>query len=280
MQKVILAYIPVLHQGYLQLFSKHPEAESLYIFGEELIAHFDHLQRKDIRALPPLQVKQAIESWHIFQAVHIAGHQTLEQLKRLGPVIVMPDEDVCQELAEKYLSDCQIEFDSIFLRRDKKKSLAEIEVPCDQVITANEFVRKVMGLAIEQAKKSPDWWRQIGGVAVRDGEILITTYNRHVPSPHSVFAFGDPRSNFKKGLHFELSPALHTEAAIISEAARRSDIHLTGADLYITTFPCPPCARLVAHSGIRRLFFQEGYSVYDGVDVLRALEVKLIKVQM
>ena len=280
MQKVILAYIPVLHQGYLQLFNKHPEAEVLYIFGEELIAHFDHLQRKDIRTLLPHKVKLAIENWHIFSEVHIASLQTLKKLTKLNSVIVMPDEDVCQELAEKYLSGCQIKFDSIFLRWDKKKSLAEAEVPCDQVILADEFVSKIMGLAFAQAQKSPDWWRQIGGVAVRDGKILIAAYNQHVPSPHSVFAFGDPRVNFKKGIHFEISPALHAEATIISEAARRKDLHLTGADLYITTFPCPPCARLVAYSGIQRLFFQEGYSVYDGVDVLRARKVELIKVQM
>jgi len=279
MRKILLAYIPVLHRGYWQLFGKHPDADALYLLGEEITVNYEPL-RKDIRALPSSLMRQAIESWHLFKAVHIAGFETLSQLKDEKPLIVMPDEDVCQQLAEGHLAGCHVLFESIFLRRDKKRSLAEVEIPCDEVIFADEFIASVMGLAWDLAQKSPDWWRQIGAVAVRGREILVAAYNRHVPTPNHVFAFGDPRSNFKKGLHFELSPALHPEAAIVSEAARRKDLCLEGADLYVTTFPCPPCAKLVAFAGFKRLYFMEGYAVFDGVDIIHSEGVKLIRVKI
>ena len=51
MNKIILAYIPVLHQGYWQFFKKHAdEVETLAVFGQELIDQFNPLT-KDIRAL-------------------------------------------------------------------------------------------------------------------------------------------------------------------------------------------------------------------------------------
>ena len=73
----------------------------------------------------------------------------------------------------------------------------------------------------------------------------------------------------------DLSTALHAEAAIIAAAARRG-VSLAGADLYVTTFPCPACARLIAEAGLRRCFFAGPYSVLDGEGVLRAAGVEVI----
>ena len=40
MKKIILAYIPVLHQGYRQFFEKYvSEVQTLYILGNELIKY-------------------------------------------------------------------------------------------------------------------------------------------------------------------------------------------------------------------------------------------------
>ena len=67
----------------------------------------------------------------------------------------------------------------------------------------------------------------------------------------------------------ELSTALHAEAGLIVEAAKKG-ISLEGATLYVTTFPCPNCAKLVAASGIKKLIYQDGYSVLDGEELLRS----------
>ena len=279
MKKIILAYVPVLHQGYLQFFEKYAlEVRALYILGQELIQEFDHLARKDIRALAPEQVKWAIQSWRIFPAVYIADRKILNDIRLINWPIIMPDEDECRELAAKYLNGCRIELDSVFLRWDKSRSVAQKEVSCDRVVPFEGFVAEMLSCAAEEAKKASNLWRQIGAVIARDKEILLTGYNRQVPSPRMPYIEGDARSFFKKGLHIELTTDFHAEARLITEAARRG-ISIDGADLYITTFPCPPCAKIVAYSGIRRCYFSSGYAMLDGERILRSQEVEIIFVK-
>jgi dCMP deaminase len=62
---------------------------------------------------------------------------------------------------------------------------------------------------------------------------------------------------------------------LVARAAQQGR-SLAGADLYVSTFPCPGCARLVAEAGFRRCFFAGPYAVLDGEDVLRAAGVALI----
>jgi len=279
MKEIILAYIPVLHQGYRQFFKKYfSRVQVIYLFGNELIQEFDHLSRKDIRALNPNDVKRAIQSWHLFSEVRIADYKVLSDIKSAKLTVIMPDEDECRELSEKYLNGCDIEFDSIFLRWDKSKSLAQKEVNCDRIVPFEGFVSEMLFFAIEEAKKAPNWWRQVGAVVARDRKILLTGYNRQVPSSRMPYIEGDPRGFFKKGLHIELTTDMHAEARIISEAANKG-ISLKGADLFVTTFPCPPCAKLVAYSGIKRCYFNSGYAMLDGERILRSQGVEIIFVK-
>ena len=279
MKKIILVYIPVLHQGYWQFFKKHSfKVQTLYLFGEELIQEFDHLSRKDIRALAPEQVKQAIQSWRIFPEVCIADHKTLDGIQSMQSTIIMSDEDECHELAAEYLDGCRIEFDSVFLRWDKSRSIAQKKVNCDRIVPFEGFIAEMLSYAVEEAKKASNWWRQTGAIIVRDKEILLTGYNRQVPSPRIPYIEGDARSFFRKGLHIEITTDMHAEARLISEAAMRG-IPIKGADLYITTFPCPPCAKLVAYSGIKRCYFQSGYAMLDGERILRDQGVEIILVK-
>lgn len=55
-------------------------------------------------------------------------------------------------------------------------------------------------------------------------------------------------------------------------------VALAGADLYVSTFPCPGCARLVAAAGFARCYFVDPYAVLHGDEVLRAAGVALIRV--
>jgi dCMP deaminase len=64
---------------------------------------------------------------------------------------------------------------------------------------------------------------------------------------------------------------------VIAQAARAGRA-LDGADLYVTTFPCPACARLIAASGFRRCYFTGPYSVLEGDHILRAADVGLFRV--
>ena len=125
-----------------------------------------------------------------------------------------------------------------------------------------------------EANRSIDWWRQVGAaIRFADGTVA-SACNEHLPHELSPYAAGDPRSNFFKGVHLELSTAVHAEARLIADAARHGT-PTEGATLYVTDFPCPPCAKLIAGAGIAKLFYRTGYAVLDGNDVLADAAVEI-----
>jgi dCMP deaminase len=166
-------------------------------------------------------------------------------------------------------------YDSVFLRWDKSRSVQMLELADVPVVGEDEALAE---LAEAEARRSVDWWRQVGAAIRLPGGELISATNVHNPHPLSAYAAGDPRRNFFKGVHLELSTATHAEAAVIATAAR-GGIATEGAVMYVTDFPCPPCAKLVAAAGIAKLYFRNGYAVLDGRDVLEAAGVEIVRVE-
>lgn len=277
-KSAIIAYIPVLHQGYYRFFEKYKDSADLYILGKDLIVEFDYL-RKEIRSLDPDLIQKAIQSWGLMSSVFVLGKKDIKKLKSEIDVFVMPNEDIMRELAKKYFSGKEIIFDEIFLRWDKHNTTKEFPVNPDIKISQEEFDKKMMLGAFRESKKSSDWWRRVGAVIVKKGKIIISTCNQHVPSPHMLSVSGDPRSCFHKGVHLELSTAIHAEAAAIAEAAKEG-VSLKGTSIYVTNFPCPPCAKLIAYSGIKKLYYTTGYGVLDGENILKQRKVKIIFVDV
>lgn len=267
--KIIIAYIPVLHSGYTQFLEKHADVEELFIFGPTLIEQFDYLH-KEIRALDPRDVKKAIESLGIITKVSV-----LEDLQQIdAQEVVMPDEDVCREVAQKYFAGTNVKFDSVFLRWDRTNTKKEKKVGAEKVITENEF----MNTAFALAEKSSDWWRKIGAVVVKDGEVVLSRINNHIPHSQQQYADGDPRNASHKGQDLDKYTSVHAEAGLVAEAAKKG-IALGGAEMYVTDFPCPVCAKQIATAGIKKLYFTRGYGVLDGERVLKSAGVEIIEVQ-
>ena len=277
MRTVIIAYIPVLHAGYKKLFESNPEANKLYILGPELISQFPHLI-KDIRQLDPDFIKSAIGSWKMFEKIEILDEKTLLKLAEEKPTIILPNEDVVKSLVEKYLAKVPIKYSPIFFKWDKHNTVLETEVNPNRKISKENFDKEMIGKALKEGEKSSDIWRRIGSVIVKDGKVIIQTHNIGTPTEQTSMYEGDPRSNFHKGVHLELSTFMHSEAGAIAEAARKG-VSLEGADLYVTTFPCPPCGKLIAYSGIKRVFYANGYGVLDSERILKDKGVEIIKVE-
>ena len=76
----------------------------------------------------------------------------------------------------------------------------------------------------------------------------------------------------------DLYSSNHAEAEIVTAAAKQG-ISLDGAEILTTTFPCPLCAKLLARSGIKRLYFVEGYGVLDAEQVLKAYGVEIVLIK-
>ncbi|MDO8211197.1 deaminase [Conexibacter sp. CPCC 206217] len=295
---VVVAYVPVLHDGYRRFFEAHARGHRLLLIGPEL--HRDQRPlAKDVRALDAEHARDAIAAWGICAAVDVldeAGARALAA-QTPAPSLVLPDEDVSHRLVERFFERLPVRYDTVFLRWDKTKTVQLLRPRPARVVDEREAATDLVGAsasgastsaggaearalaaaATQAAAHSVDWWRQVGAAIRFAGGELVATHNEHHPHPLSPYAVGDPRSNFYKGVHLELSTAEHAEARLIADAARRG-IATDGAVMYVTDFPCPPCAKLIAGAGVARLYYRDGYAVLDGEHVLARAGVEVVRV--
>jgi dCMP deaminase len=277
MEKILIAYIPVLHEGYRKFLESHKEVGVLYLWGESLFEEADYLS-KEIRALDPNLMKKSLNALNYGFDIKILTKANLEEIINFTGEIIMPSDDISHTFKEKFLGDKKVIFDNVFLRWEKRNSVRENKIANDQVVTTDEFSRKIIAMAETEAEKSSDWWRHVGAVIIKDGKVISFGHNQHLPSEHTPYVNGDPRNCFHKGEHLDLSTAIHIEARLIAEAAKEG-VSLSGAEIYVTTFPCPPCAKMIAYSGIKKIYYKEGYGVLDGESVLKGKGVEIYFVQ-
>jgi dCMP deaminase len=198
-----------------------------------------------------------------------------------GDTLVLPDEDVTRQLCEEQQlgANRDVVFDKTFLRWDREWSRAPRPAAPDGAVTVADLPAHLLTRASELADRSSDWWRQVGAIAWRGERILGEAWNHHHPTEYAPYTDGDPRDGFSRGVRADLSTAIHAEASVVARVAR-DGVSLDGADLYVTTFPCPACARLIAESGFRRCYFADPYSLLDGDAILRMAGVELFWVDL
>jgi dCMP deaminase len=277
--KQVLLYLPVVHAGHEAFFARHRDAAEVLVLGSSFKRAFKSLA-KDIRALPPERAARLLGLLLPGIPVRVIEQEDLPAALS-ADTLVLPDEDVTRALAAEYELHAgrELIFDKTFLRWDREWSRAGQPAHFDAAITADELPRRLLDHARELSGRSSDWWRQVGAIAVRDEEILGAAWNHHCPTEYAPYIDGDPRDGFSRGVRADLSTAIHAEASIVARAAR-AGISLEGADLYVTTFPCPACARLVAEAGFRRCYFAGAYSVLEGDNILKAAGIELFWVDM
>ncbi len=272
---MLVAFVPVLHKGYIDLFKKYPD--TLGILGADIIADFTSLTR-DCRVVDPAVMKIVIESLGIFSSVRVLSKSDLLDLAQSESSIVMPDEDVSRVLAKQHFADRAV-FESIFLRWDKMPTLRENIVAPHRMITSDEFSKSMMNLAVSESMKSSDWWRQVGTVLVKDGIIVVQSHNRHLPTDYHLAINGDPRTIFDAGQHIDIATSIHSEALAVAQSAKNGT-SLNGVEAFVTTFPCPNCARLLAEAGIKRVYYHKGYSLLDAEEILKAYGIEIVLVDL
>jgi dCMP deaminase len=272
--KQVLLYLPVVHAGHQAFFARHADAAEILLLGAGFKAEFKSLA-KDIRALPPDRAAQFLRLMLPGVAVRVVEPADLPAALTAG-TLVLPDEDVTRQLAEELTlaEGRDLVFDKTFLRWDREWSRAERPAAFDGTVKPAGLPAPLLTRAKELAGHSSDWWRQVGAIAWRGERILGEAWNRHCPTEYAPYTDGDPRDSFSRGVRADLSTAIHAEASVVARAAR-DGVPLDGADLYVTTFPCPACARLIAESGFRRCYFSGAYSVLDGDAILHAAGVEL-----
>jgi dCMP deaminase len=277
-EHVAVAYVPVLHEGYRRFIERHARERPLYLIGPELYADYRPLA-KDIRALDAHAVRDAVASWRICSRVEVLTVASAEALAAGRPHITLPAEDISYRVVDRFFERCPVVYDTVFLRWDRTRTVQLLEPAPARTVSPGEAFAALQSVAADEARQSLDWWRRVGAaMRLTNGDVLHAR-NEHQPHPMSPYAVGDPRSNFYKGVHLELTTARHAEAALVAEAAR-TGLSTEGAVVYTTHFPCPPCARLLADAGVAQLYFEDGYAVLDGHDVLEAAGVEMIGVDV
>ncbi len=288
-KQIVFAYVPVLHRGYEEFFAKYAGAQLYLISREELLA-FEELEylKKDIRVLDVDQAVTAIKSWNIFNVVKSIKVDEIDQIiysyktTALAPEkiqFIFTNDDVGHFLAEHFFASVEEKiFEPIFLRWDKNLMSEQKEVDPDVVITQDDFARQMMTQAFKVAGHSSDWWRHVGSAIVRDGQVILSGSNQHLPSPDQQYKNGDPRISFTSGVGADFSSSIHAEANLIALAAKKG-LALSGSEMFVTTFPCPVCAKQIAVAGIKRVYYAKGYAVLDGLEILKSFGVEVILVK-
>jgi len=277
MSYATVSYIPALHKGYIDFFKKYPGV--LYILGPDFVLTAPRMDR-DIRALTPKEIKSLVEGLKLFSKIVVLDKNNLSELLNNPTQIITPDEEVNRLFANEYLKDKSVQYISVFLRWDRQISTTEFQVSPGRVISESELDKEIMASAFEESKKSPDWWRQIGAILVQDKKSVIIAHNAALPSEYTLNTLGDPRSNFDAGeaQYKDLGKFIHGEANIVAQAAKQA-ISTEGASIYVTTFPCPACAKLIAVAGIKEVYYSKGYSMLDAEDILKAFGIKITLVK-
>ena len=129
-----------------------------------------------------------------------------------------------------------------------------------------------MNIAKEVATRSTCPRKSVGAVIVKDRRILSTSYNGSIRGmPHCT----DVGCDMEDG---HCVATVHAEANAIIQAARNG-VCIDGADIYVTASPCWNCFKLIANSGIKRIYYGEFYRDEKSLKVAKECGIELISLE-
>jgi dCMP deaminase len=126
-----------------------------------------------------------------------------------------------------------------------------------------------MNIARQAATRSTCSRKHVGAVIVRDKTILSTGYNGSIRGmPHCDEVGHDMEND-------HCVATIHAEANAIIQAAKNG-VRIEDGELYTTASPCWNCFKLIANSGIKRIYFGEFYRDEKSIRVAGELGIELI----
>ncbi|MDP6593082.1 MAG: dCMP deaminase family protein [Candidatus Marinimicrobia bacterium] len=109
-----------------------------------------------------------------------------------------------------------------------------------------------MNIAGEVASRSTCDRKHVGAVIVRDKVILSTGYNGSLRGLPHCDEVGHEMENG------HCVRTIHAEANAIVQAARNG-INISDAEIYVSASPCYTCFKMIANSGIWKVYYGEFY---------------------
>lgn len=128
-----------------------------------------------------------------------------------------------------------------------------------------------MNIATEVAARSTCDRKHVGAVIVRKKTILSTGYNGSTKGlPHC----DDIGHDMFEGHCIRTT---HAEANAIVQAARNG-VAINKSEIYVTASPCYNCFKLIANSGIVKIFFKEFYRDERINTIAKKANIELVKI--
>lgn len=115
-----------------------------------------------------------------------------------------------------------------------------------------------LNIAEEVAKRATCDRKHVGAVLVKDKQILATGYNGSVKGMEHC----DDVGHLMEDGHCVRT--VHAETNALAQAAK-SGISVDGATIYINTFPCWNCFKLLANAGIAKVSYRDNYRNDDKI---------------
>jgi len=284
---LIIGEFPVIHKGYINFFNKILKKSKkahfyLGFLDSKIISKMTKLE-PDIRKIPISEIKKIIKAFLPIKKFFIFNKTNfLKLIKNIAPQkIIVFKGDKSENFAKDYLVNNKyrkiIQYYDVRLKWQRKK-VAEFKKK-SPFISQKELkaYQKFMKEALKEAENSKCWWRQVGVVLVKNRKIILKAFNKMMPSDDECYKIGCVRDDISPGKLPEVCSVAHAEATIIAKAAR-DGISLKDTIMYVTHFPCPACAKSIALSGIKKLVYSCGSSVFDGERVMKSQAVKIIKI--
>ena len=275
-RKVLLLHLPVIHEGFIRLFSQvSPMVDEVHIFGKSIVSQFPSLGKR-IEKLDPELAATLLRALGLFSQVSVIEEDALPSLANAE--ILMADDHASRMIHARHFSTADVSRLLVFLSWDESnvQTITAAEYGCP--ISDDPRDTAIMDRLEREAQNSPDPWRRVAAALTRDEEVLQTAYNAPLTSDHTQHALGDVRCFLPAGKLSHLAIPAHAEPKVIGWAAHNG-VATKGCDIYTLTFPCPPCGKYIILAGIGKVYFRYGWANLDSLDLFREFDVELIQVE-
>ena len=135
-----------------------------------------------------------------------------------------------------------------------------------------------MNITTLVAQRSTCTRRAVGAIIVKDKRILSTGYNGAPTGIRHCLEVGCLRESLQvpSGERHELCRGIHAEQNAIIQAAYHG-VSVKDAVLYCTNQPCAICAKMIINAGIKKIYYQSGYTDALAQEMLTEARIDLIK---
>ena len=111
--------------------------------------------------------------------------------------------------------------------------------------------------------------KKVGAIIVKDKNIISTGYNGSIRGLEHCETVGCLM------MEGHCTRTIHAEANAIIQAARHG-LMIDRAEIYISASPCFNCFKLIANSGITKIYFMEFYRDERIIEIAKKLNIELI----